>query len=370
MRLVQHVLGQYRQRKVLVTGHTGFKGAWLVHWLHRAGADLRGYALDPESTSLYAQMNGDRICASQIADIRDAATLENTLREFQPDYIFHLAAQSLVGESYKQPLATFDINVMGTANILQAARELPKPTSIVVVTTDKVYENKEREEPYCETDRLGGHDPYSSSKACAELVVESYRKSFFPPSEFSRHQTAIATARSGNVIGGGDWNKGHLMPDIVRALTGDETVILRNPTAVRPWQHVLEPLWGYLLLGARLGSDPARYSGAWNFGSRPIDAITVESLVKRCIDVWGSGAYAIERDEHAPHEANLLRLDSSRAEHELRWQPALALDEAIRITLDWYRRSLDESRGPSMLLDNDIDRFQDRLDTLTTDEKA
>jgi CDP-glucose 4,6-dehydratase len=259
---------------------------------------------------------------------------------------------------------------MGTANLLQAARQLREPTSIVVITTDKVYENKERDEAYRESDRLGGHDPYSSSKACAELVTDSYRKSFFSPAEYLQHKSALATARSGNVIGGGDWNKNHLMPDIVNALIGDGTVTIRNPSAIRPWQHVLEPLWGYLLLGARLMTEPARYSGAWNFGSRQSDAIPVESMVKRSIAEWGSGEYTIDIDEQAPHEANLLRLDSTRAARELNWQPTFDVDEAIQITLAWYREALLNSRCPSELVDNDIERFQKTLSDLTSDVKS
>jgi CDP-glucose 4,6-dehydratase len=368
MSLVDATLGQYRNRKVFVTGHTGFKGAWLIHWLHRIGAEVCGYALAAEPAGVYAAIDGDRLCDSRLKDIRDVKALTRHLKEFQPDYVFHLAAQSLVGESYVDPLKTFEVNVMGTANLLQAARQLDGPASIVVVTTDKVYENLERGEPYSESDRLGGGDPYSSSKACAEIVTDSYRKSFFPLCEHSRHQTAVATARSGNVIGGGDQNKNHLMPDIVNALVADKQVRIRNPSAVRPWQYVLEPLWGYLMLGARLMDDPDQYSGAWNFGSRPKDAITVESLVKRSIAYWGSGSYEISIDDNARHEAKLLRLDSSRAEAALDWRPTLDVDEAIRITLNWYRGQLKDSRSALALMDEDIEWFPKRLRQIGSDD--
>ena len=361
MSLIDSTLEQYRNRRVFVTGHTGFKGAWLIRWLNRIGADVRGYALAAEPAGLYAAIEGDQLCDSRVEDIRNVQALTKQLLEFQPDYVFHLAAQSLVGESYVDPLETFNVNVMGTANLLHAARQLEGPSSIVVVTTDKVYENLERGEAYSESDRLGAGDPYSSSKACAEIVTDCYRKSFLPLRELSRHRIAIASARSGNVIGGGDWNKNHLMPDIVNALVADEPVGIRNPSAVRPWQHVLEPLWGYLLLGARLMNDPDRYSGAWNFGSRLDDAITVESLVKRAIAEWGSGSYSINIDDHAPHEAQLLRLDSSNAETALDWRPTLTVDEAIRITLNWYRERLQGSCSAFALVDSDVDWFQERL---------
>jgi CDP-glucose 4,6-dehydratase len=286
----------YLGKKVFVTGHTGFKGSWMVKWLSMLGANIKGYALAPENDyDLFHKINIESLCESVIADVRGAARLKKEIADFQPDFVFHLAAQPLVRLSFRQPLETFAINVMGTANLLEAVKKITKPCAVVVITTDKVYENKEWQYPYRETDRLGGYDPYSASKAAAEIVISSYRNSFFNLSEHSSHQKAIASARAGNVIGGGDWAKDRIIPDIVNALKNKRPIEVRNPAAVRPWEHVLEPLSGYLLLGEKLSHEPETFAQSWNFGPYPQDTFTVGELVETAIQVWGEGSYTVSK---------------------------------------------------------------------------
>jgi CDP-glucose 4,6-dehydratase len=345
----------YQGKKVFLTGHTGFKGAWLLRWLHLLGAQVKGYALAPNTEDdLYNLISGDSLCESVIADLRDVARIEHEILSFQPDFIFHLAAQPLVRLSYEVPAETFLVNAIGTAYVLDAVRKLEKPCIIVVITTDKVYENKEWVYPYRETDRLGGYDPYSASKACAELVINSYVQSFFNPVVFAHHQKAIVSARAGNVIGGGDWAKDRIIPDIVRALRAGQPITVRNPNAVRPWQHVLEPLSGYLLLGARLADEPLRYSGAWNFGPHAEDNKTVGELVSIAIAAWGSGNYEIPALVGQLHEAGLLKLDINKAINELRWQPKYSAVQAIDKTLAWYKNFNLDKASASRLVEEDI----------------
>ena len=330
----------YQGKKVFLTGHTGFKGSWLLAWLHQLGAIVKGYAFAPENEfDLYPQIEGDELCDSIIADIRDSERLKTEIRDFQPDFIFHLAAQPLVRLSYQIPLNTFEVNVIGTANVLESVRFLQKPCSVILITTDKVYENKEWLYPYRESDRLGGHDPYSASKAAAEIVINSYRSSFFNKLDSQKHQKGIAVARAGNVIGGGDWSKDRIIPDIVRSLSKNETIVVRNPNAVRPWQHVLEPIGGYLLLGKKLAENPQKFSEAYNFGPVAEDNITVESVVKIAIETWGKGQYENPALENQPHEAGLLRLDISKAINDLGWKPKLNSKEAIAWTMAFYKQS-------------------------------
>ena len=329
----------YAGKRVFLTGHTGFKGAWLLQWLHLLGAEVKGYALAPETPEdLYHLIGGDTLCESVLADVRDAARLEREMQAFAPDFVFHLAAQPLVRRSYEIPAETFAVNALGTAHVLDAVRCLGgRPCTVVLITTDKVYENQEWVYPYRETDRLGGYDPYSASKACAELVIHSYTQSFFNPADLARHRTGVASARAGNVIGGGDWARDRIVPDIVRALRAGRPVTVRNPLAVRPWQHVLEPLSGYLRLGARLAADPARYGGAWNFGPQADDNKVVEALVQAALRTWGHGTYDKPVLDNQPHEAGLLKLDISRAVTQLGWQPQYPAETAIARTLDWYK---------------------------------
>lgn len=331
----------YRSKKVFLTGHTGFKGSWLLQWLHLLGAQVKGYALAPENAeSLYSLIDGDSYCESIIADIMDALKLEQAILDFQPDFIFHLAAQPLVRLSYEIPAKTFAVNAIGTAHVLDAVRKLNKPCVVVLITTDKVYENKEWLYPYRENDRLGGYDPYSASKACTELVISSYTQSFFNPEVFSQHHKAVASARAGNVIGGGDWAKDRIIPDIIRALQNGLPVQVRNPQAVRPWQHVLEPISGYLLLGAKLSAEPNKYGGAWNFGPYSEDHKMVEEVMQVAIESWGSGEYEKPVITNQPHEAGLLKLDINKAVSFLGWQPKWHSLEAINRTINWYKSYL------------------------------
>lgn len=328
----------YKGKKVFLTGHTGFKGSWLLKIFSMLGAEVKGYALAPETElNLYSVIQGDTLCQSVIADLRDRATLTEAVSSFQPDFIFHLAAQPLVRLSYQIPSETFEVNAIGTANVLDAMRQLENPCNAVLITTDKVYHNNEWAYPYRETDRLGGYDPYSASKACTELVIDSYRNSFFNTRAYSTHQKAIAVGRAGNVIGGGDWSKDRLIPDIVRALSADKEIEVRNPASVRPWQHVLEPLLGYLLLGAKLAGAPQTFSQAYNFGPDVNDAFPVKKMVELAIECWGSGNYFTNVDPNQPHEAGLLKLDISKAMSELKWTPVFNAERAVQYTIDWYK---------------------------------
>lgn len=330
----------YKGKKVLLTGHTGFKGSWMLGWLSQLGAVIKGYALAPENDyDLYNSIGGDQHCDSVIADIRDTQALHKAIDSFQPDFIFHLAAQPLVRRSYEMPLYTHEVNVLGTANLLEAVRELQKPCCVIIVTTDKVYENRELQYHYKETDKLGGYDPYSASKAAAEILVSSYRNSFFNPTDYSKHHKSVATARAGNVIGGGDWSKDRIIPDIIRGLQAGTAVTVRNPQAVRPWQHVLEPLSGYLLLGARMTEDPVKYANAWNLGPENNDVLTVKQVVEEVIRVWGKGEYHTPALQAQPHEAGLLMLDITKALTELKWNPKMNSAKAIALTVEWYKNA-------------------------------
>jgi CDP-glucose 4,6-dehydratase len=337
-RLSNNFYQYLRRQKVFLTGHTGFKGSWLLAWLHSIGAIVQGYALAPENSSdLYHLIDGDACCHSQIADIRDRDSLQKAILDFQPDFIFHLAAQPLVRLSYSIPIDTFAVNSMGTAHVLDALRSLAKPCILVCITTDKVYENLEQDYAYKESDRLGGHDPYSASKAAAEIVIASFQKSYFQPEQWDVHHKAIAVARAGNVIGAGDWAQDRIIPDIIRALQQDKSIELRNPKAVRPWQHVLEPLAGYLLLGARLAADPVKFARAWNFGPAAADNLTVESLVQTAIATWGKGAYHLATQNNQLHEARLLQLDIQDSIEILGWKPQWNASSAIAYTIQGYQ---------------------------------
>lgn len=346
----------FNKKRVLVTGHTGFKGSWLISILNNFGAIIKGYALLPENDeNLYSAIEGNKICDSEINDIRNKAALTNAVLNFEPDFIFHLAAQPLVRVSYTNPSETFEVNTIGTANLLDSVRLLEKKCIAILITTDKVYQNIESVHYYIESDRLGGYDPYSASKACCELVIDSYRNSYFNTENYNQHLKSIAVARAGNVIGGGDWSRDRLIPDIIKALVTNKVVTIRNPTAIRPWQHVLEPLFGYLELAFNLTKDPVKYAQAYNFGPNPEDEISVEEMVKMSLRIWKSGTYSIEKNDDL-HEAGLLMLDVGKALAELNWRPVLSTQEAIDRTLHWYR-SFYDGRHVSLLINEDLEYY-------------
>lgn len=342
----------FRGKRVLVTGHTGFKGSWLSLWLHDLGAQVTGFALPPDTAPSHFDLVGLRDLITHVeGDIRDPHHVNKTFQTVKPEIVFHLAAQALVRDSYDDPKKTFDTNIGGTVNILEAVRLSSSVKAALVITSDKCYENKEWVWGYRENDPMGGHDPYSASKGGAEIVCSAYRRSFFDKAGRGPH-IGFATVRAGNVIGGGDWAKDRIIPDCIRALSENKPIVIRNPKATRPWQHVLEPLSGYLFLARKLLDDTDKFSGAWNFGPADIEHIKVEELAKRFVAVWGKGA--IERNEPnepAPHEANLLRLSIDKAAYELGWSPILSGSTAIDWTVNWYKRwDMDEKdmRGFSL----------------------
>lgn len=326
-------------RRVFLTGHTGFKGSWLSLWLQSLGAEVTGYALAPISgENLFDTAHVGSGMRSVLADLRDLPTLVREMKAAAPEVVIHMAAQALVRESYVAPLETYSVNVMGTANVLEAVRATPQVKAVVSVTTDKCYENREWNWGYRETDHLGGYDPYSSSKACAELVTAAYRSSFFNAALHAQHGVAVASARAGNVIGGGDWARDRLIPDLLSALCRGEPVRIRNPHAVRPWQHVLEPLSGYLNLAERLASgEGSSYGEAWNFGPSDEDARPVQWIVERMIERWGGNASWVRDEQPQPHEASYLKLDYSKAHARLGWKPRWNLANALSAIIEWQR---------------------------------
>jgi len=342
----------WRDRSVFVTGHTGFKGGWLTTWLLDLGARVTGYGLAPHTTPSYFVRCGlaERV-TSYLGDIRDANTLQKALAAAQPSVVFHLAAQPIVRLSYKAPLETVSVNVLGTSTVLEAIRHTPSVVAVVVVTSDKCYENRERPDGYDEDDPLGGHDPYSASKAAAELVTASYRRSFFATSG-----PRVATVRAGNVIGGGDWASDRLVPDAMRALVRGEPIHVRNAAAVRPWEHVLEPLGGYLCLAERLPENDT-FAGAWNFGPHDEDAVPVGTLVDLVVANWAGARWESTPENDAPLEASLLRLNWSKARARLGWHPGLTIKEAVQLTVEWYRAAAGASREPAMY-DFSVDQIQ------------
>ncbi len=347
----------WNDKKVLITGHTGFKGSWLCLWLSKMKANVSGLSLQ-ESVSnpnMFSELSIDQLIDDYRGDICEIETCSNAINEYKPEIVFHMAAQPLVRRSYTNPLATYNTNVIGTVNILEAIRSCDSVKTIVAITTDKCYENIEKNDAYIETDPLGGCDPYSSSKACSEHVVSAYYRSFFKDKDIG-----LSTARAGNVIGGGDWADNRLIPDMIRSWTKNEKVLIRFPEATRPWQHVLEPLYGYLTLAEKMWKEPREYSSAWNFGPDQFSVKTVKETIQTAGELWGPNAkYEIKRIDSL-HEANLLQLDSSKARSNLNWRPLLDFEKAIRMTINWYRSFYSAEKDMISYTMNQINEYESR----------
>jgi CDP-glucose 4,6-dehydratase len=334
----------YKDIKVLVTGHTGFKGSWLVLWLLQLGAHVVGYSLEPPTQPNHYDLLS-LSCKAILDDIRNVERLRSSADAFKPDIVFHLAAQSLVLKSYKDPIETLETNVMGTANVFEACRQTDSVRAIVNITSDKCYENREWARGYKEDDPMGGHDPYSASKGCAELLTTSYRRSFFPVEEYgTSHETLVVSVRAGNIVGGGDWGEDRLVPDIMRAASKRKEVLIRKPQATRPWQHVVDPLAGYLLLGQRLLEGKKEFSGAWNFGPDDQDHTEVLSVAKALQSYWPTIEFQLASDKKSPHEAHVLKLDCSKAHARLGWRPIWNGLKMFEKTVQWYREFYESGR--------------------------
>jgi CDP-glucose 4,6-dehydratase len=345
-------------RRVFLTGHTGFKGSWLLLWLDSLGAKVTGYALDPPTKpSLFEQAGVAGTVRSIRGDIRDFPRLKAAISECRPDVVIHMAAQTVVRRGYDDPIENYSTNVMGTVNLLEALRQLKQPCAIINVTSDKCYENREWMWGYRENEPMGGHDPYSNSKGCAELVTKAYRESFFPPELAERHGVALGSARAGNAIGGGDWTSDQLIPDLMRAFFLGKPCLIRNPAAFRPWQFVLEPLRGYLMLAERLSTDPVNFACGWNFGPADADAKPVSWIADELAGAWGGGARWAQDEASHPHEAHALKLDASKAKAYLGWYPVLPLKPALEWIVEWYRAFQDGSDLQS-LTRNQIERYE------------
>lgn len=337
--MMDALMKAYRGKTVMVTGHTGFKGSWLALWLMELGVNVIGYGLDPVSDKGNFIMSGIKDKMVDIrGDIRDYDKLQEVFEKYEPEIVFHLAAQPLVRYSYEHPRCTYEINVMGTLNVLDAIRKCDKTRAGVIISSDKCYENREWIWGYRENDFIGGYDPYSSSKGCVELLASSYRNSYFNLDKYEEHKKLLSTVRAGNVIGGGDWATSRIIPDCISALEADKDIAVRNPEAVRPWQHVLEPLSGYLMLGERMLKEGVRFSEAWNFGPEASSIVTVEEVVRKVIKYWGKGNLINQsREKTELHEANLLSLDINKARYYLNWYPRWNVDKAIEKTVEWYK---------------------------------
>lgn len=332
--------GFYSGKRVLITGHTGFKGSWLAIWLHELGAEVIGVALDPQTEKDNYALSGigKMIIADLRADICDGEAMKRIFNEYQPEIVFHLAAQPLVRLSYDEPVDTWQTNVMGTINVMEAFRHCPSAKVAVMITTDKCYENRETNHAYTEGEPMGGYDPYSSSKGACEIAISSWRRSFMNPAEYAKHGKSIASVRAGNVIGGGDWAKDRIIPDCIRAIETGQPIAIRNRHAVRPWQHVLEPLSGYMLLAKKMWESPTEYCEGWNFGPKMDAVVPVWDVATMLTKEMGKGELLDQTDPNAPHEANLLMLGIAKAQTRLGWQPRLSTAEAIALTADWYKR--------------------------------
>lgn len=330
----------YAGKRILITGHTGFKGSWLSIWLHELGAEVIGVALEPqtEKDNFVLSGIGKKIKADLRADIRDAKAMQRIFEKYQPEIVFHLAAQPLVRMSYDEPVDTWQTNVMGTINVMEAFRHCKSSKVAVMITTDKCYENREQNHAYTEDEPMGGYDPYSSSKGACEIAISSWRRSFMNPEAYAKHGKSIASVRAGNVIGGGDWAKDRIIPDCIRAIEVGQPIAIRNRKAVRPWQHVLEPLSGYMLLAQKMWEEPTKYCEGWNFGPEMDAVVPVWDVATMLTESYGKGELLDQTDPNAVHEANLLMLDITKAQTRLGWQPKMSTKEAIELTADWYKR--------------------------------
>ena len=335
---LENVVSAWRGRRVFLTGHTGFKGSWLALWLDHLGARVRGYALDPYTEpNLFTLASVGEVVEDVRGDVRDYSKLEAVMTGFAPEVVFHLAAQPIVRRSYTDPVGTYATNIMGTVHVLEAVRRMPSVRAMVCITTDKCYENQGWIWPYRESDPLGGYDPYASSKACAEIVSAAYRRSFFQPERPDEDHVAVATARAGNVIGGGDWSEDRLLPDLMRGFDAAKPVLIRRPKAIRPWQHVLDPLHGYLMLAEKLLARNLQSASSYNFGPGDEDIWPVERIANKLVEMWGEGASWTCDSDPTLHEDHVLRLDASKARVELGWKPRLRIEDALEWTLAWYR---------------------------------
>lgn len=333
----------YQGKRVLITGHTGFKGSWLAIWLHELGAEVVGVALDPTTERDNYLLSGIGKKITDIrADIRDGDQLKEIFDRYQPEIVFHLAAQPLVRLSYEMPVETYEVNVMGTINVLEAIRTTESVKVGVMITTDKCYENREQMHGYREDEPMGGYDPYSSSKGAAEIAIASWRRSYFNPETYQKHGKAIASARAGNVIGGGDWSLDRIIPDCIKALESNQSIDIRSPKAIRPWQHVLEPLSGYMLLAQKMWNEPTKYCEGWNFGPHAESVANVWEIASMVINNYGSGTLRDTSVSGALHEAKLLMLDITKAATKLEWKPKLDLTQTVSLTADWYKRYKNE----------------------------
>lgn len=353
----------YKDKKILLTGHTGFKGGWLSIWLLNLDANITGYALNPtQDPNLYKILGLKNKMRSEIGDVRDKARVQSLFKNFRPEIVIHMAAQSLVRYSYQKPVETYETNVLGAVNILEACRKSSSVRSVVIVTSDKCYENKGENKPYKETAPLGGYDPYSSSKGCAEIVTAAYQRSFFAAEKYGRdHKTGLASARAGNVIGGGDWSKDRLIPDCIKAILHNEPLIIRYPQSVRPWQHVLEPLYGYLLLAKKLYEDGPSFAGPWNFGPGKKNEKPVKWILEKINELWdGKLDWEIEPQQQ-PHESAYLRLNSKKAQSLLGWKPQSELTSALEKTVDWYKACQNKLNMPEYSL-NQIKNYMRGID--------
>ena len=352
----------FKDKKVFLTGHTGFKGGWLLMLLEELGAKIYGYALAPKENSIFNVLKIGALHSSIYADVLDYNNLKEEIVKVEPEIIIHLAAQSLVIDSYNDPIRTFEVNTIGTANVLQAVQELDKPCAVIIVTTDKVYSNNNQKQQFSEDDPLGGNDPYSASKAAAEIVVQSFRHSFFNPKNYDIHKVSIASARSGNVIGGGDWSENRIVPDIVRAISKKNIIRLRNPNSTRPWQHVLEPLAGYLHLAYYMIKYPDSdlYNSSWNFGPMDKDQYSVNDLALEIINVWQDGQME-ETHNSEVYEASFLEINSAKSSQYLNWQPRLSFKESIQFTISWYREFLNGSANMNEITKRQVREYLDYI---------